>query len=117
VNWLSPVKVRRMLIAGTKKMVLYDDMENVEKVRVFDKGIDVNTREAEYQMLVNYRSGEMYSPVLDNTEALKALLQEFIDAIQENRQPLTSGQDGLEVVRILEATQVSIKNDSKKINL
>jgi predicted dehydrogenase len=68
-------------------------------------------------MLVNYRSGEMYSPVLDNTEALKALLQEFIDAIQENRQPLTSGQDGLEVVRILEATQVSIKNDSKKINL
>ena len=84
---------------------------------VFDKGINVNTREAEYQMLVNYRSGEMYSPVLDNTEALKALLQEFIDAIQENRQPLTSGQDGLEVVRILEATQVSIKNDSKKINL
>ncbi len=117
INWLSPVKVRRTLIAGTKKMVLYDDMENVEKVRVFDKGIDVASREAEYQLLVNYRSGEMYSPVLDNTEALKALIQEFIDSVKENRAPKTSGQDGLEVVRILEATQESIKNDSKKVYL
>jgi predicted dehydrogenase len=111
------VKVRRTLIAGTKKMVLYDDMENVEKVRVFDKGIDVESREAEYQLLVNYRSGEMYSPVLDNTEALKALIQEFVDSVKENRAPKTSGQDGLEVVRILEATQESIKNDSKKVYL
>lgn len=115
VNWLSPVKVRRTLIAGTKKMVLYDDMENVEKIRVFDKGIDVNSKEAEYQMLVNYRAGEMYSPVLDNTEALKALIQEFADSIRENRKPLTSGEDGLEVVRILEATQNSIKNDGRRI--
>lgn len=117
INWLSPVKVRRTLIAGTKKMVLYDDMENVEKVRVFDKGIDVDSREAEYQMLVNYRAGEMYSPVLDNTEALKALIQEFVDSVKENRQPKTSGADGLEVVRILEATQESIKNDCKKVYL
>lgn len=115
INWLSPVKVRRTLIAGTKKMVLYDDMENVEKVRVFDKGIEVESREAEYQMLVNYRAGEMYSPVLDNTEALKALIQEFVDSVRENRKPLTSGEDGLEVVRILEATQESIKNDCKKV--
>lgn len=117
INWLSPVKVRRTLIAGTKKMVLYDDMENVEKVRVFDKGIEVDSREAEYQMLVNYRAGEMYSPVLDNTEALKALIQEFVDSVRENRKPLTSGEDGLEVVRILEATQESIKNDCKKVYL
>lgn len=117
INWLSPVKVRRTLIAGTKKMILYDDMENVEKIRVFDKGIDVESREAEYQMLVNYRAGEMYSPVLDNTEALKALIQEFIDSVKENRQPKTSGADGLEVVRILEATQESIKNDCKKVYL
>lgn len=117
INWLSPVKVRRTLIAGTKKMVLYDDMENVEKVRVFDKGIEVESREAEYQMLVNYRAGEMYSPVLDNTEALKALIQEFVDSVRENRKPLTSGEDGLEVVRILEATQESIKNDCKKVYL
>lgn len=117
LNWLSPVKIRKTLIGGTKKMVVYDDLEASEKIKVYDKGIEVKTKEEEYKALISYRSGDMHSPVLSSQEALQAVLEEFAHSILEKRKPLTSGEDGLAVVRLLEATQKSIKEQGKIIKL
>src|SRR5437870_8004677 len=111
-NWLAPVKIRRTLIAGARKMILYDDIEPTEKVRVYDKGVTSNRigdREAEYQTLVSYRTGDVWAPKLDPTEALRYVTTEFLNSIRDARRPLTDGQAGLRVVRILEAAQQSIK--------
>jgi predicted dehydrogenase len=112
-NWLAPVKIRRTLIAGSRKMILYDDIEPTEKVRIYDKGVTANRvgdREADYQTLVSYRTGDVWAPKLDTTEALRHVVAEFIDSIREKRKPLTDGEAGLRVVRLLEAAQQSIKN-------
>ena len=111
-NWLAPVKIRRTLIAGARKMILYDDIEPTEKVRVYDKGVTANRnkdREADYQTLISYRTGDVWAPKLDATEALHYVVAEFLDSIREARKPLTDGEAGLRVVRILEAAQQSIK--------
>src|SRR5437660_5060660 len=112
-NWLAPAKIRRTLIAGTRKMILYDDIEPTEKVRVYDKGVTANRvgdREADYQTLVSYRTGDVWAPRLDPTEALRYVVAEFLNSIQLGRKPLTDGQAGLRVVRLLEAAQESIKH-------
>jgi predicted dehydrogenase len=113
-NWLAPVKIRRTLIAGSRKMILYDDIEPTEKVRIYDKGFTTNRvgadREADYQTLVSYRTGDVWAPKLDSTEALRHVVGEFLSSIRERRPPLTDGQAGLRVVRLLEAAQQSIKN-------
>ncbi|MDX6445925.1 MAG: hypothetical protein QOH71_2999 [Blastocatellia bacterium] len=113
-NWLAPVKIRRTMIAGSSKMILYDDIEPTEKVRVYDKGVTTNRvgpdREADYQTLVSYRTGDVWAPKLDSTEALRHVVAEFLNSIRESRRPLTDGQSGLRVVRLLEAAQLSIKN-------
>src|SRR5216684_424997 len=113
-NWLAPVKIRRTLIAGTRKMILYDDIEPTEKVRVYDKGVTTSRvgsdREADYQTLVSYRTGDVWAPQLDMTEALRRVVAEFLDSIRASRPPLTDGAAGLRVVRLLEAAQQSIKN-------
>jgi predicted dehydrogenase len=111
-NWLAPVKIRRTLIAGARKMILYDDIEPTEKVRVYDKGVTANRigdREADYQTLVSYRTGDVWAPKLDATEALHHVVAEFLDSIRTSRKPLTDGESGLRVVSILEAAQQSIK--------
>lgn len=111
-NWLAPVKIRRTLIAGARKMILYDDIEPTEKVRVYDKGVETNRigdREADYQTLISYRTGDVWAPRLDATEALHYVVAEFLDSIRDNRKPLTDGEAGLRVVRILEAAQQSLK--------
>jgi len=112
-NWLAPVKIRHTLIAGSRKMILYDDIEPTEKVRVYDKGVSTNRtgpdREADYQTLVSYRTGDVWAPKLDTTEALRHVVAEFLDSIRAARQPLTDGAAGLRVVRLLEAAQRSIK--------
>lgn len=110
VNWLSPVKVRRTMIGGSKQMVVYDDMEPSEKVKVYDKGITVtNGPESVYKMLIGYRTGDMYAPQLDVTEALRIEAQHFAACIEEGKQPLTDGYAGLRVVRMLEAATKSMK--------
>jgi predicted dehydrogenase len=113
-NWLAPVKIRRTMIAGSSKMILYDDIEPTEKVRVYDKGVTTNRvgpdREADYQTLVSYRTGDVWAPKLDSTEALRHVVAEFLNSIREARRPLTDGHSGLRVVRLLEAAQLSIKN-------
>jgi predicted dehydrogenase len=111
-NWLAPVKIRRTLIAGARKMILYDDIEPTEKVRVYDKGVTTNRisdPEAVYQTLVSYRTGDVWAPKLDATEALRHVVAEFLESISASRKPLTDGEAGLRVVRILEAAQQSIK--------
>lgn len=110
VNWLTPVKVRHTLIGGSEKMILYDDLEPSEKVKVYDKGITVSqSPEAVYEMLVSYRSGDMWAPRLDSTEALQIEAQHFVDCIENNKKPETDGTDGLRLVRIVEAAEKSLR--------
>jgi predicted dehydrogenase len=117
VNWTSPVKIRRIIIAGTKKMLVFDDMENSEKIKVYDCGIELLSNESIHKALVQYRIGDMYAPKIANTEALASAVQEFVDAINNNREPLTNGRDGLEVVKILEAADISLKNNGQFVEL
>ncbi len=117
VNWVSPVKIRRMIVGGTKKMLVYDDMENFEKIKVYDSGVDIKSAEGIYEALVQYRIGDMYSPKVNQTEALALGARECIDAIKQNRQPLTSGFDGLEVVKLLEASDKSLKGMGKIVEV
>ena len=122
-NWLSPVKIRRTLIAGSRKMIVYDDIEPTEKVRVYDKGVTTNRiesdtdKEAAYRTLVSYRTGDVWVPKLDSTEALHYTCAEFLESIAQSRPPLTDGAAGLRVVRLLEAAQQSINQGGRLINL
>ncbi len=118
VNWLAPVKIRKTLICGSKKMIVYDDVEPSEKIKVYDKGVDyLKNREEVYDILVQYRTGNMMAPHIDLTEALNRISREFVDAVTENRKPLTDGQAGYRVVRILEAANSSIKQGGKVVKL
>jgi predicted dehydrogenase len=118
VNWLSPVKVRRTLLGGTKQMIVYDDMEPSEKVKVYDKGVTVNgSTDSLYKALVGYRSGDMFAPQLDVSEALKVEIQHFADCIRNGEEPITGGQAGLRVVRILESASISMKQRGKLVHL
>jgi predicted dehydrogenase len=113
-NWLAPVKLRTTLLGGTKKMVVYDDVETVEKIKVYDKGIDVTRPiediEARRRTLVSYRSGDMFSPRLDQTEALSNAARDFAGAIREGRAPVCDGAAGVAVVRALAAAQKSLES-------
>jgi predicted dehydrogenase len=117
VNWTSPVKIRRIIVAGKKRMLVYDDMENSEKIKVYDSRIEMNSLEDIHSALAQYRIGNMYSPKIEQNEALASCVNEFISAIREDRQPLTGAREGLEVVRILEATDKSIKNKGAYVEL
>lgn len=111
VNWLAPVKLRRTLISGSKNMVVYDDLELSEKVKVYDKGVDVAAdRESIYKMLVGYRSGDMTAPQLDRTEALRKEVSHFIHCIETGDTPLSDGESGLRIVRVMEAATRSMHN-------
>jgi predicted dehydrogenase len=118
VNWLSPVKIRRTLIGGSKQMIVYDDIESSEKIKVYDKGVVVkNGAESVYKLLVSYRSGDMYAPQLDITEALKIEVQHFADCIRNQTTPLTDGHAGLRVVNVLEAATRSMKDHGRAVQL
>lgn len=120
VNWLAPVKVRRTLIGGSKKMVVYDALEPIETVKVYDKGIDVDEQtsdEAVYRMLIGYRTGDMYSPKLDTTEALQIEAQHFIECINGRQTPITDGAAGLRVVKMLEAATQSLQQRGGLVTL
>jgi predicted dehydrogenase len=112
VNWLSPVKVRKVLIGGSKKMIVFDDMEPSEKVKVYNKGVDIHSEEMVHDVLVQYRMGDMFAPQLDQSEALSLMTKDFIDSIIHERQPISDGTAGLNVVRILEASQESLRRNT-----
>jgi len=109
VNWLSPVKVRTTLIGGEKKMVVWNDLEADEKIKVYDKGVNIASAEGVYQLLVSYRSGDMWAPKIEQTEALKVELAYFMDCIEKNETPFNDGVAGLRVVKMLEAAGESLK--------
>src|SRR4029453_6883737 len=118
VNWLTPVKVRHTLIGGNEKMILYDDLEPSEKVKIYDKGVTLSQRpEAVYEMLVSYRSGDMWAPRLDSTEALQTEAQHFIDCIENNGQPETDGEAGLRLVKIVEAAEKSLRTRGQLVQI
>lgn len=118
VNWLAPVKVRRTLIGGDKQMIVFDDLEPSEKVRVYDKGITVDPGlEGRHEMLVSYRTGDMWAPQLDATEALSGAARDFLGSIDTGREPVTNSAVGLRVVRILEAATTSMRNQGQLVQL
>lgn len=108
VNWLSPVKVRTTLIGGEKRMLVWNDLEADEKVKVYDRGVNITNREGVYELLVNYRSGDMWSPQLEQSEALRHELNYFVDCISGNRDPFNDGCAGLRVVKMLQAATESL---------
>jgi predicted dehydrogenase len=117
VNWLSPVKVRTTLIGGEKKMLVWNDLEADEKIKVYDKGVQMTGGRGVYDLLVSYRSGDIWAPKIEQTEALKVELEYFVDCVTNNRVPLNDGAAGLRVVKILEAADQSLKERGKAIQL
>jgi len=117
VNWLSPVKVRTTLLGGEKKMFVWNDLEADEKVKVYDRGVQMMTGEAVYQQLVSYRTGDMCSPNIEQIEALKVEASYFIDCIRNNKRPFNDGVAGLRIVRMLEAADESLKNRGKVVKV
>ncbi|MCA9409474.1 MAG: Gfo/Idh/MocA family oxidoreductase [Candidatus Omnitrophica bacterium] len=115
VNWLSPVKVRTTLIGGAKKMLVWDDLETDEKIKVYDRGIKVKNKESVYNLRVDYRSGDMWSPHIDPGEALKKELAYFVECVRQKKTPINDGQAGLRVVKMLELVETSMKNRGKLI--
>jgi predicted dehydrogenase len=108
VNWLSPVKVRTTLVGGEKKMLVWNDLEADEKVKVYDKGVDVKSQEGIRNLLVSYRSGDMWAPHVEQVEALRLELGYFVECIRKNEKPFNDGCAGMKVVRMLEAASESL---------
>lgn len=116
-SWSSPVKIRQMLIGGDKKMVVFNDMEPTEKVKVYDTGYEIQTDEDKRNILVDYRVGDIYVPKIDQKEALAGVTSDFINAINTGQPPVSDYNSGLAVVKILEASQISIKNKGAEVVL
>jgi predicted dehydrogenase len=108
VNWMSPVKVRTTLIGGDKKMLVWNDLQEDQKIEIYDKGVDVESREGIYDLLVSYRSGDKWVPKVDKTEALKLETEHFVDCVLNNKTPINDGLSGLRVVEVLEAANKSL---------
>lgn len=117
VNWLSPVKVRTTLIGGEKRMLVWNDLEPDEKVKVYDKGVNISNREGLYDLLVSYRSGDMWAPQLERFEALRQELSYFIDCISNDETPVNDGVAGLRIVKMLEAANQSLRNRGALVHL
>jgi len=117
VNWLSPVKVRTTLIGGEKKMLVWNDLDADEKVKVYDKGVEITNGQSVHQLLVSYRSGDMWAPTIEQTEALAAETKYFVDCISNNVTPFNDGVAGLRVVRMLEAADESLKEQGRPVRL
>jgi predicted dehydrogenase len=117
VNWLSPVKVRTTLIGGEKKMLVWNDLEADEKIKIYDKGVEMTSGEEVYRTLVSYRTGDMWAPKVEQVEALRLETEYFVDCVVNNRTPFNDGHAGLEVVKILEAADQSLGQKGKIITL
>lgn len=114
VSWLSPVKIRKILIGGSKKMILWDDISPSEKLKIYDKGVDIDLTKETPQTPI-YRSGDVFIPKIDEEEALKVECDHFLECISKNKKPLTDGENGLDVVRILEASNKAIQTKKEVV--
>ena len=117
VNWLSPVKVRTTLIGGEKRMLVWNDLAADEKVKVYDKGVKITNREGVYDLLVSYRSGDMWAPQLEQIEALRHEMNYFVECINSNQEPFNNGCAGLRVVQMLEAASDSLSKKGALVYL
>ena len=117
VNWLSPVKVRTTLIGGEKRMLVWNDLEADEKLRIYDKGVTITNHEGLYELLVSYRSGDMWAPHLEQVEALHQELAYFVDCISTGQEPFNNGCAGLRVVKMLEAASKSLRETGAMVYL
>lgn len=117
VNWLSPVKIRTTLIGGQKKMLVWNDLLPDDKIKIYDKGVETRTKEGVYELLVSYRSGDMWAPRLDQGEALRLEADHFVDCILHDKVPINDGHSGWRVVKMLEAANLSLKNRGKMVHL
>ena len=118
VNWLSPVKIRQTILGGSKKMILYNDLEPSDKIKVFNKGVDVIKNENSPSNLVEYKVGDTFLPNLKNTEALKTTVLEFKKMIHNKKyKSRSTGQNGMDVVKILEAADKSMKNNGRPVKV
>jgi predicted dehydrogenase len=117
VNWLSPVKVRTTLIGGKDKMLVWNDLEADEKIKIYDKGVQITNGQGMYDLLVSYRSGDVWAPKVDHTEALKVELDYFVDCIVNDRTPINDGHAGLRIVRLLESAEESLLERGRVINI
>lgn len=117
VNWLSPVKVRTTLIGGKDKMLVWNDLEADEKIRVYDKGVNIRNGEGVHDLLVSYRSGDVWAPKCDGTEALTVELEYFVNCIRDDVTPINDGNAGLRVVRLLEAADQSLHDKGRLVSL
>lgn len=115
VNWISPVKVRTTLIGGEKKMLVWNDLEMDEKIKVYDRGVKIEGHEGVYEALVSYRSGDMWSPKVEATEALKMELGYFVECVENQQRPMNDGAAGLRIVRMLEAAEVSLERKGEVV--
>jgi predicted dehydrogenase len=118
VNWLAPVKLRSTVIGGTRKMIVYDDLDPSDRVKIYDKGVNLSTDRAERdRVLIDYRTGDMFAPHTDKTEPLRRACDHFAESIRLGRPPITDGEAGLRVVRILEAAQLSLETEGARVPL
>jgi predicted dehydrogenase len=117
VNWLSPVKIRTTLIGGEKRMLVWNDLEADEKLKIYDKGVQMTNRQGVYDLLVSYRSGDMWAPRVEQAEALKVELSYFVECIRNDLTPLNDGMAGLRVVQLLEAADRSLKDRGRAVRL
>lgn len=117
VNWLSPVKVRTTLIGGQKKMLVWNDLEPDEKIKIYDKGVQVRTKEGKYNLLVDYRSGDMWAPKIEQTEALKLMAESFVGHIENGIPVVNDGIAGLKIVKMLTAANKSLSSKGEMVYL
>ncbi len=117
VNWLSPVKVRTTLIGGEKKMLVWNDLEPDDKLRVYDRGVNITSQEGVYDLLVHYRSGDMWAPKVEQGEALRRELTYFVDCVSSGQDPFNDGRSGLRVVKMLEAASESLEKRGSLVYL
>lgn len=117
VNWLSPVKIRRTVVGGSKKMLLWDDLDREEQIKIYNKGMDVETREGIYRVLATPRHGDMYAPVVPVIEALRTEVTYFVECIEQGQQPFNGGAAGTRIVSMLEATDLSLKRNGAIVSL
>ena len=116
VSWLDPHKVRRVTVVGSKKMAVFDDMESAEKLRIYDKGVD-NLHYSSYGEFLTLRFGDIHIPRIGMKEPLQLECQHFLDCIQNHHRPLSDGLEGLQVLKILDAAQRSLKNDGRLVGI
>jgi predicted dehydrogenase len=114
-SWTSPVKIRQTLIGGDKKMIVYNDLDPSEKVRIYDTGFTHKTEEDKFHIRVDYRTGDISIPKLSDKEALAGVARDFLESVTQQKQPLSNAELGIEVVKILEASQESIRNNGKEV--